>query len=229
MPVKQFKLGLEIPPRFGGRQVGAGRPRGINPKVLHRARDEFSPKHPLHVTFKVMKGLPSLRKARFHRAFVQALGTACARPGFRLVHYSLQDNHVHMIVEADSKAALGNAMKSLIPRFVRAVHRVFGLAGKVMFGRYHMRALKTPKEVRNALAYVLLNARKHFLQKSGRRPPVRIDALSSGGLFQGWRTESIPTSRGSATLYPAPANTWLLTKGWRKHRLIDPAEVPGCL
>ena len=118
-------------------------------------------------------------------------------------------------------------MKSLIPRFARAVQRVFEVTGSVMFGRYHMRVLKTPKEVRNALAYVLLNARRHFFQKHRRRPPVRIDALSSGTLFNGW-TGAIELSSGSGPpLLISQPESWLLNKGWRKHKLIDPSEIPG--
>jgi hypothetical protein len=112
---------------------------------------------------------------------------------------------------------------------------VFGWRGPVLFGRYHLRVLRTPREVRNALAYVLLNGRKHGQQRNGAPPPVRLDAASSADAFDGWRgggprarghpNASDPTAAGPAPV--ARARTWLLGVGWRRHGLIDPAEVPG--
>jgi len=134
---------------------------------------------------------------------------------------------VHIIVEASDKEALACGMKAVGSRLARAVHRVFARTGRVLAGRYQVRALKSPKEVRNALAYVLLNARRHWRKRTGQAPPVRIDAASSGRLFGGWR-------RGAPvdTLLPglrevSTAESWLLRIGWKKCGLIDPAEVPG--
>lgn len=230
MPVSQnpTQLSLSVEPSrsFGGRQPGAGRPRGPRPRVLHRQRPAFSQEHPLHVTFRIRAGLPSLRRPRFQRAFRQTLTQVTAtRPGFRVVHYSVQRDHVHCLVEAEGKRELSNGMKSLGARFARAVNRVFGRSGPVLDGRYHARALKTPREVRKALAYVLLNARKHFARRHRRVPTVGLDACSSGVWFQGWKSGPYPRPR-----YPRETGipfTWLLSRGWRRHGLIDPAEVPG--
>jgi hypothetical protein len=87
--------------------------------------------------------------------------------------------------------------------------------------------LRTPREVRNAIAYVLLNARRHAA-KLGRRltGKERIDPASSGRWFEGWRT---PSTQGTASDPAAvvAARTWLLRIGWRRWGLIDPSEVPG--
>jgi hypothetical protein len=143
------------------------------------------------------------------------------------VHYSLQRDHVHLIVEAAGKAAMGSGMKSVSARLARCAHRVFRLTGPVLDGRYHLRVLKTPREVRNALAHVLLNVRKHWQQRRGIAPPVRLDEASSGRWFDGWqRRPRGPTGEENA-LEVAQAHSWLLRKGWRRHGLVDPAEVPG--
>ena len=138
-------------------------------------------------------------------------------------------------------------MKRLSARIGRCVNRVFERSGKVLDGRYHHRLLRTPREVRHALAYVLLNARHHFYERYGKRPPaVRLDPASSAGGFEGWRwccgsrsafdgrdLEIAPTGgiAPSSEIAPTPEvatpRTWLLRTGWRRHRLIDPAEVPG--
>jgi hypothetical protein len=57
----------------------------------------------------------------------------------------------HLIVEADDENALGRGMKAIGSRLARAVNRVFRRSGAVLVDRYHLRALRTPREVRNAL------------------------------------------------------------------------------
>ena len=142
----------------------------------------------------------------------------------------MQTNHLHLLVEAADKEALGRGMKAISTRVAHAVHRAFGLVGAVLHGRYHLRILRTPREVRNALAYVLLNARKHWTQRWGFAPALRLDEASSGRWFEGWRREppgrDAPGARAGPREVALP-HTWLLTAGWRRHGLIDPAEVPG--
>jgi REP element-mobilizing transposase RayT len=187
------------------------------------------PRHcPSHVTLCVRPGVPSLRSERFAAEFRSSLRQACERSEFRVVHYSLQRDHVHLVVESAGKAALGRGMKAVGARIARAVQRTFGWRGPVLDGRYHLRVLRTPREVRNVLAYVLLNARRHWQKRHGAAPPVRIDTASSGRWFDGWRSR--PANRAHPAHGPpevSRARTWLLAIGWRRHGLIEPAEVPG--
>jgi hypothetical protein len=150
---------------------------------------------------------------------------ACERRRFRLVHYSIQADHVHLIVEAATARDLACGMKSIAARLSRAVNRVFHRAGQVLADRGHVHLLRTPREVRNAIAYVLLNTRRHFVKRTGRAPTAAgIDPASSGRWFAGWLGGS-----GGRTDLPAVAQprTWLLGIGWRRRGLIDPREVPG--
>jgi hypothetical protein len=117
-------------------------------------------------------------------------------------------------------------MKSIGARLAGAVHRTFGRRGPVLADRYHLRVLRTPREVRNALAYVLLNARKHWRERHRAPPPVRLDEASSGCWFDGW--VCAPASREPPEQRAvAQPQTWLLAIGWRCHGLVDAAEVPG--
>jgi hypothetical protein len=142
------------------------------------------------------------------------------------VHYSVQRDHLHLIVEAEGNAALARGMKAVGARFARAVNRVFRRAGAVLDGRYHFRVLRTPREVRAAIAYVLLNARRHWFKRFGVAPPVRIDEASSGRWFDGWIAPAPGFDpRGSPEV--SQPRTWLARAGWRRHPLIDPAEVPA--
>ena len=143
-----------------------------------------------------------------------------------VVHYSIQHNHVHLLIEAQGKDELASGMKSVGARFARAVNRVFSRSGPVLEGRFHHHVLRSPREVRNALAYVLLNVRKHRAQKGGGALPMRLDEASSGRWFEGWKRPPPATGTvGSRDV--APARSWLLVAGWRRHGLIDPGEVPG--
>jgi hypothetical protein len=103
------------------------------------------------VTLRVRRDIPSLRTRRFLRELRPSLRRACERGEFRVVHYSVQRNHLHLLVESAGKAALGRGMKSIAARVARAAHRAFERAGSVLHGRYHLRILRRPQEVRRAL------------------------------------------------------------------------------
>ena len=210
----------------GGPRKGAGRP-ARRKGIVHHVRREAVPGHcPAHITLRVREDVPSLRNRDFVREFGRSLAQVVGRGNFRVVHYSLQQNHVHLIVEAANRVVMGSGMKSISTRLAQAVNRVFERKGPVLDGRYHLRLLRTPREVRNAVSYVLLNVRKHWKQRFGQAPPVRLDEASSGRWFDGWkRRPRLPTEA-----VPRPVvspRTWLLGTGWRRHGLIDLAEVPG--
>src|SRR5687767_7131245 len=122
------------------------------------------------------------------RELERSFAASFERNDFRLCHYSIQGNHAHLIVEADNEDALGRGMKALGARLARTVNRIFGRCGTVLADRYHLHVLRTPREVRNAIAYVLLNARKHSAA-AGRTPSraFGIDPASSGRWFDGWQ------------------------------------------
>jgi REP element-mobilizing transposase RayT len=198
---------------------------------VHHVRRPPVPGHcPAHVTLRLRSVTPSLRSRPFLRQLRPSLRKACERKGFRVVHYSVQSNHLHLLVESAGKEALGRGMKAISARVARAAQRAFGLSGPVLHGRYHLRILRTPRAVRRALAYVLLNARKHWRERRQALPPVRLDEASSGRWFDGWRRvpgsrEPPPDAREEPEV--AEPRTWLLSIGWRRHGLVDPAEVPG--
>lgn len=128
----------------------------------HTSRKGFSSTAPAHVTVRLLPDLRSLRDTSVVRALERTFAAGCERSSFRLVHYSLQGNHAHLIVEARDREALGRGMKSIGSRLALAVNRVMGRRkGRVLADRYHARLLRTPLEVQRALRYVLLNARKH--------------------------------------------------------------------
>jgi hypothetical protein len=137
------------------------------------------------------------------------------------VHYSWQDNHAHLIVEAHDKIALGRGMMAITARLARAVNRVAGRRGPVFAERHHLELLPTPRQVRNALRYVLLNARRHTGRwRDALTTRVRLDPASSARWFDGWRPDRLAGVECDGPAGPpavARARTWLLAVGWRRH------------
>jgi hypothetical protein len=130
-------------------------------------------------------GLASFRSPRLYPVLHRALAAA-SRLDFRIVHFTVQTNHVHLLVESDGTRALGRGMQGLGIRLAKAINRRLGRLGRVWSDRYHCRALRSPREVRNGLIYVLLNGRKHGVSGRG------IDRCSSGPWFSGWRRRIEP-------------------------------------
>lgn len=219
---------------WGGKRHGAGRkPRGGRASPPHATRPRHTEQHPLHVTLRALNGVPSLRKKRVFRAvkhaFFRANTEGKHREHFRVTHFSVQGNHVHLVAEATTELRLSRGMQGLAVRIARAVNKASERHGRVFASRYHARALCTPRDVRNVLAYVLLNDRRHLYQsRKLLLGPWYFDPCSSAAEFDGWQTirglDPPPLPRQEATV---PAATPLLTWQWRLHGLIRPDEVPG--
>jgi len=248
---------------WGGARRGAGRkPKGARALVAHDTRPQHKARFPLLITSRLLPGLPSLRRASEAARVRSAIAAAnlAARglaesqearhgdrasptdPPFQVVHHSIQSNHLHLIVEAADRAALTSGLRGLLIRIAHGLNRLWEHRGAVFADRFHERELQNPRQVRNALVYVLQNLRKHGICVAGPDP------LSSGPEFDGWLPASVraresgvrsgpaegggAASRSPITLLraaraetPTP-RTWLLGAGWRRHGLIDPDERP---
>ena len=169
--------------------------------------------------------MPSLRSGKLVRELERSFAMACERGRFRLVQYSVQNDHFHAIVEATSQRDLASGMKAIGARLARAVNRSFRRRGRVLADRYHLHVLRSPREVRNALAYVLLDVRHHLAKRGLLSRSTTIDPASSARWFDGWRARSPESAHGPPPV--APPHTWLLRLGWRRHGLLDPSEIPG--
>jgi putative transposase len=191
--------------------------------VAHRARPVHRKANPVHLTMRARRGLPSLRQGRVFPAVRGAIASA-EKAGFRVLQFSVQRDHVHFIVEAADKRQLSGGVRGLAIRIALAVNHVLGRRGGVWGDRYHVRALATPREVRNGLVYVLMNFRKH---QPGRGPG--IDTCSSAPWFEGFRGRDgaalAPQRRGRPPI--SLGRTWLATRGWRARGLIALVERPS--
>ena len=212
----------------GGARPGAGRKAtGTRAGVPHRPRGTLASRHPVHVTARLRAGLPGLRRRQTLGALYAPFAAGGERFGFRLVQWSVQDDHLHLLVEAKDQHALARGMQGLLIRVAKALNRQWKRRGSVFVDRYHSHVLRTPREVRNALAYVLNNALHHCRGFGLRRITARlIDPFASGAGFDGWSVQPEVVMVSGAPP-PAAARTWLLRTGWRRHGLIRPGEVPG--
>lgn len=208
-------------PCHGGARRGAGRKRrSPRSRVSHRARSRLAARHPVMVTVRLRSGLPSLRRAGEFTVVRYRFELAADRFGARLVHYTVQSNHLHLIVEAQDERALARAMKGVLVRIARGLNKLWRRRGPIFDDHYHARILKTPREVRNAPVYVLQNARKHGARLAG------VDPFSSGAAFEGWKDRVRGTIAASASSL-ARARSWVLCVGWRRHGLIAVTETPA--
>jgi REP element-mobilizing transposase RayT len=160
----------------------------------------------VHVTLRAREGRRSLRSARVYPVVERSLA-ASHKAAFRVVHFSVQTDHVHLVVEADEHLALIRGVQGVAVRCAKALNRALDRRGKVWTSRYHAHALRTPSEARRGLVYVLLNFRKHLRAAPG------VDPRSSGGWFDGWRRPPPVPQTPSPVLSP---RTWLALGGWRR-------------
>lgn len=222
---------------WGGKRRGAGRkPNGTRPGISHMRRSALARHHPVHVTLRVRGGLTTLRGDSVFPAVRAALAAGRKRFGFRLVHFTVQRDHLHLMAEAKDRRALARGMQGLAIRVARAVNRRLRRTGSLFADRYHARILKTPREVRFALRYVLLNARKH---ERGRSvvPHGYVDACSSAPWFDDFHRppELVFGARSVreewAKNCPAPPvvapRTWLLRTGHKRAGPIDLDDAPA--
>ena len=229
---QQLKLGR------GGKRPGAGRPaKGPRSSERHKTREVLKKSEPVHVVIRAIDAIGTLRLRRTYHAIRKALVTTFTRENFRIVHVSIQDSHVHLLVEADNRQALSRGMQAF--QISAAKHLNAALSrgkakrrrGTVFVDRYHAVILRSPRQTRNALAYVLNNWRKHRADRQEWSRAWRVDPYSSAVSFDGWRD----LDEDCADLFPPHyeplpvwrPKTWLLNTGWRRHGLIRPTEVPS--
>ena len=217
--VNQLALSFPEPKRRGGARRGAGRkPRAAHLRQTpHRARPVHRKAHPVHVTLRA--GLRILRTQRVARTLLSGLRDS-NRDSFRIIQYSVQENHIHLIVEAEDTKTLTSGVRGLMVRIARRVNRLLHRHGRFWSDRWHGRDLEGPRQVRNALVYVLQNHKKHA-------HAAALDPLSSAASFDGFAT-AIPSGfRSVGPPCVAAARTWLLKSGWRRRGLIRLSEAPA--
>ena len=206
-----------------------GRPPGTGAFLPHIAREPHHEDHPVHISMRRVASGPSFRTQRVCAAIRGVIARA-KRNGVRVLHYSVQDNHLHLMVEGRHSADLSNQMRTLFSRIAFTVNAIAHRHGKLFRDRHHRHELQTPREVRHALVYILFNDRKHGAHVAGHASSASsagtasaahapaLDPCSSAWWFHHWAPWDHPPRE--LLLDPAEAPTvapksWLASFGWR--------------
>lgn len=239
---KEAVINRQIRERTAGKKVrrGPGRPKKNNGRVSHQRRPKLREQSALHLTLKTRSHVPNLRTRRRFNVIKQAFVSFCgaegsdnrAVKGFRLVHFAVLSNHVHLVVEADSSAALSLGMQKLLHSISRrlnalSVHEhggtvstqggryqdIKGWLGSIFGDRYHAHLLRTSTEMNHAVNYVLTNAERHGASRA-EPGAMSADAFCSLGAA----TLQVDWLNGASRDLPlvAPARGVLLGRTCRK-------------
>jgi REP element-mobilizing transposase RayT len=191
----------------------------------------------LHVVLRVADGVGSLRRPEVYGAIQRSTVTAKRRAGFRIVHLSVQRTHVHLLVEADDKAKLAVGLQGFQISAARNINTVLGTSvqrrrGKVFADRYHLVVIRSPRQARSVLAYVMSNWRKHHEDRTGEAAGWMVDPYSSGRSFPDRAELAQPCVVTPATptygaLDVSAPQTWLLSVGWRLGGAVSAWATPG--
>ena len=214
----------------GGKRPGAGRKRALPGRArgTHRARPFHDRRLPVHVVLRVTPEVGRLRRHKAYAAVRLAMVALvlAGRPGFRVVHLSIQRHHIHLLCEADDRTTLANGVRTLCISAAKRLNRAVTIAGgrprtgRVFSDRYHATAIATPRQARHALAYVLNNWRRHREDHAalGERRAL-VDRYSSGIAFAAWaERDGVPFAwpRRFEPMPIAAPTTWLMKGGWKR-------------
>ena len=216
----------------GGKRAGAGRKRAKEnwQDPQHEARPALDFRHPVHAILRCREDVPRLRQRCMFEAIRRSLVPYVGGEAFRIIHISIQHNHLHLITEAANEAALTEGMRSFTIRVAKAINRAWGREGKVFKFRYKAKQIRSREYARNVLAYVLNNWRRHredFYDIGSKR--ALLDEYSSAISFDGWVGGRFRVPAAYVPLPVSPPRTSLLRSDWQWYGLIDPWEMPAAL
>jgi putative transposase len=213
--------------RRGGRRKRAGRkPAPGRRRVSHARRPEIDRRTPAHITLRVLDEVGRLRRRDAFKVVRGVMRERMGREDLRIIELSIQGNHIHLVCEAESRAALASGMQGFKIAVAKRLNRIRGRDGTVFSDRYHEEVLRTPTQTRRCLAYVLNNWRKHREDYGAGRV---CDPYSTGMWFRGWKeARRIEVPAGLELLPRREPRSWLLAQGWKRGGpLISLYEVPG--
>jgi putative transposase len=191
--------------------------------VRHRPRAVHKYWNPLHVTMRGRRGLPSFRAETLYAAFERAVRRT-RREDFRVVEFSVQDDHLHLIVEADDSDALARGMKSFSVRANRIFNAALGRGPRPRLGRplspsrSHERA---PGSKRDRVLPPKLQEAPARDERDAAHRPVLVGSMVSR-MDRAIRQHD----DGERQRPTEEARTVLLRRAWQKHGFIHPGERP---
>jgi REP element-mobilizing transposase RayT len=226
LPFRKKDLRPQRKKTHGGARLNAGRKPNEpgRPRLRHAKRAQTKARFPVHITKRMRRGLPWLRRFELCKVLRRAFVHGCRMDisdesvrSFRICQFSIQGNHIHMICEATDNDSLARGVQGWSVRVARGLNGYWEREGSVFDDRYHVEILTTPAQTRNALCYALQNARRH-----GERMDPKwggADPFSSAWWFDGWHDERWKAGLSPPEMRPvAEPETWLLKVGWKRSK-----------
>jgi putative transposase len=213
------------------------KPKGARAGSRHETRPTVDPRCALHVVLRVVPTVGSMRRRSLYKALREATITAALRERIRIVHISIQQTHLHLLVEADDKRALGRGMQGFQIAAARNINSALAVGyrrrrGQVFADRYHLEVIRSPTRARHVLSYVLNNWRKHREDRHGLASTWLVDPYSSGIVFPDWKEleDKVwmwPVRAGYDPLVVRRPKCWILREGWKRCGSISARDVPS--
>jgi hypothetical protein len=189
--------------------LGAGRKPNIpgQPGVSHMQRPQLDDWAPVHVRMKIDPSVGSLRRKLLLEVILDALREGREKDGFRVCHFRVMPDRLHLLVEAASTERLARGMQGLSIRIARGVNRTLEREGRFYQDRYDAKVLRGGKEVHATLVALLVD------------DAAGGEGFSSAAWFEDAEWKRSPAEEKLAKKHEspiAPAKTRLLAGGWRK-------------
>ena len=227
-----------FPRRRKRKKANSGRkPKGARAGSRHAKRPAVNLRCALHVVLRVVPAVGSMRRRSLYKAMRDATITAALRERIRIVHISIQRTHVHLLVEAEDKTALGRGLQGFQISAARNINSALAVGyrrrrGAVFADRYHLEVITSPTRARHALSYVLNNWRKHREDRDGLASTWLVDPYSTGILFPGWKELDDkpfmwPMRETYEPMVVRLPQSWLLREGWQRCGAISAHDVPS--
>jgi REP element-mobilizing transposase RayT len=143
---------------------GAGRPAIHDIGIRHRERPKLTRLSSLHLTIKIKRIKADLKNKSILIVLKRAIYNA-RKKGLRVIHFSLEFDHVHLLIEAPDNFILGKGMQSLGVTLVRGINKLGQTSGEVYKHRYHFRKINSTRELKVVMNYIFHNGVKHRTAK----------------------------------------------------------------
>lgn len=138
----------------------AGRPASNDKGIRHTRRERITKQSALHFTIKVRENKADIKNKRLLKILHHAIKRARLKK-LKVLHYSLEYNHVHLLVEARDNQIIHQGMQAFGISFAKAINKIKFLKGRVYKNRYHFRKITSLRDYKNVLLYIFRNGIKH--------------------------------------------------------------------
>lgn len=156
----------------------AGRPAIHDKGIRHIAREIIKKSTSLHLTIKVRENKADIKNKQVLKILHYAIRRSRIK-GLRIIHYTLEYNHIHLLVEAADKQTVHQGMQSFGITFAKKINAIKRLKGTVYKHRYHLRKINSPRELKNVLYYIFNNGIHHKRTSTVLDPYNTLPAFKS--------------------------------------------------